>query len=282
MKHVKNALKKSFWNRKNRKNGQNKQPEQKTILPGLKVKTMWKISLLFILILSTICPANADTGGYTVGPCPPQEELNKLSGAVDTSGADRTLTFREFPLSFKIAYIMGYLAAFLSIFKLAPLILGKVRVRQGKENKQKIYCYIQQIPGCTISEISRELEINRGTVKFHLEMLKARNKITLMRGGKFTRAFQNADHFASSEKIIIAHLKSSTRKHILHKILENPNITNQQLSKVLHLDKSTTYWHIKKLRDDRIVFSETEGKYRKYFVNPALKAVLLKWLMYEF
>jgi len=68
------------------------------------------------------------------------------------------------------------------------------------------------------------------------------------------------------------------RKQKLHKILETPGITNQQLSKGLHLDKSTTHWHIKNLRDDRIIYSETEGKYREYFVNPALKAVLLKWL----
>ncbi|WP_440956809.1 winged helix-turn-helix transcriptional regulator [Methanosarcina sp. Mfa9] len=239
---------------------------------------MWKAGLLFILILSTCPIAHAEEGRYTVGPCPPQEELDKLGDAVDMSGADRTYSFWEFPLSFKIAYIIGYLAAFASILKLVPLILGKVRIPQVNENRQKIYRYIRQVPGCTISEISRDLEINRGAVRFHLEMLKAGNKISLMRGGKFTRVFQNSDVFASSEKMIIAHLKSSTRKQILLKILEKPEITNKELSEDLYLDKSTTYWHIKSLRDDKIILSETEGKSRKYFVNPALETDLLKWL----
>ncbi|WP_255333716.1 winged helix-turn-helix transcriptional regulator [Methanosarcina sp. KYL-1] len=236
------------------------------------------MSLLFILVLSNVGTAGADTGRYTVSPCPPQEELDKLGDAVDMSGADRTYSFWEFPLSFKIAYIIGYLAAFASILKMVPLILGKVRIPRGNENRQKIYRHIRQVPGCTVSEISRDLEINRGAVRFHLEMLKAGNKISLMWAGKFTRVFQNSDVFASSEKIIIAHLKSSTRKQILLKILEKPEITNKELSEDLYLDKSTTYWHIKSLRDDRIILSETEGRSRKYFVNPALEADLLKWL----
>ncbi|WP_269848380.1 winged helix-turn-helix domain-containing protein [Methanosarcina horonobensis] len=45
---------------------------------------------------------------------------------------------------------------------------------------------------------------------------------------------------------MIAHLKGDTRKQILLNILENPGITNQEISEKLSLDKSTTHWHIKK------------------------------------
>lgn len=57
----------------------------------------------FILVLITLGIASVDTGRYTVGPCPPQEELDKLGDFVDTSGADVTYSFWEFPLSIKIA-----------------------------------------------------------------------------------------------------------------------------------------------------------------------------------
>lgn len=114
---------------------------------------MLKKSLLFILFLSTLGITSADTGGYTVGPCPPDEELEKLGDTVDMSGADRTLTFWEFPLSFKIAYILGYLAAFFSFFKLAPIILGQIWSLSKKVTQMKIINYVLSKPGCTPSEI---------------------------------------------------------------------------------------------------------------------------------
>ncbi|WP_369334796.1 hypothetical protein [Methanosarcina spelaei] len=48
----------------------------------------------------------------------------------------------------------------------------------------------------------------------------------------------------------------------------------------MNLDKSTTHWHIKKLREDNVIFSEVEGKFTKYFVNPAVEPEVLKWLKY--
>ncbi len=237
------------------------------------------MKLLFILVLSTaVGTTSADTGGYTVGPCPPDEELKKLGDAVDISGADRTLTFWEFPLSFKIAYILGYLVAFVSFFKLVPIILGQIKGLNKDANKKKIINYVLNEPGCTPSEISRNLEISLGSIRYQIKTLKAEDKLILTREGKFTRAFQNSNAFTKNDKIIISHLKGSTRKQILLNILENPEITNQDISEKLNLDKSTTHWHIKKLREDDVIFSEVEGKFTKYFVNPAVEPELLKWL----
>jgi len=239
---------------------------------------MWKTSLLFILVLSTIGTASADTGRYTVGPCPPPEELEKLGDTVDMSGADVTYTFWEFPLSIKIAYIVGYLVAFVSVLIFVPVILGQIRNRNKHKKKKKIINYVLNKPGCTASEISTDLKISRGSVRYQLETLKTEEKLTLMKEGKFTRAFRNINVFTNNDKIIVAHLKGDTRKQILLNILENPEITNKELSEKLNLDKSTTHWHIKRLKDDNIIFSEAEGKSRKYFINPTVEPELLKWL----
>jgi predicted transcriptional regulator len=235
--------------------------------------------LLFILVLSTaVGITRADTGGYTVGPCPPQEELKKLGDTIDMSGADRTLTFWEFPLSFKVAYILGYLAAFFSLFKLAPIILGQIRSLSKNVTQKKIICYVLRKPGCTPSEISRNLKISLGSIRYQIRTLKAEEELTLTKEGKFTRVFQNSNVFTNNDKTIISHLKGSTRKQILLNILENPEITNQEISEKLNLDKSTTHWHIKKLREDDIISSEVEGKFTKYFVNPDVESELLRWL----
>lgn len=239
---------------------------------------MWKTSLLFILVLSAIGTAGADTGGYIVGPCPPDEELEKLGDIVDMSGADVTYSFWEFPLSFKIAYIVGYLIAFISFFKLVPIVLGQIKNINKYKKKKEIINYVLNTPGCTPSEISKGLNISRGSVRYQLKALKGEEKLTLMNGEKFTRAFQNSYVLTNNDKTMIAHLKGGTRKQILLNILENPGITNQNLSEKLSLDKSTTHWHIKRLQEDDIIFFEAEGKFTKYTINPAVESDLLKWL----
>lgn len=240
---------------------------------------MWKKILLLISILNAIAyTVSADTGGYIVSPYPPDEGLEKLGDAIDMSGADKTLTFWEFPLSFKIAYIIGYLAIFVSVFKMAPVILGQMRNLNKRNKRKKIIDYVLKKPGCTPSEISQELKITRGCVRYHLKTLKAEEKLTLIKERKFTRTFQNSNAFTNNEKTIIAHLKGGTRKQILLNILENPGITNQEISEKLSLDKSTTHWHIKKLREDDIIISEAEWKFTKYVINPAVEPDLLKWL----
>ncbi|WP_394295996.1 winged helix-turn-helix transcriptional regulator [Methanosarcina acetivorans] len=50
------------------------------------------------------------------------------------------------------------------------------------------------------------------------------------------------------------------------------------MSEKLSLNKSTIHWHIKKLREDNIVFSKADGKFSKYFINPAVEPDMLKWL----
>jgi len=244
---------------------------------------MWKKSLFFILFLSIFFLSilgitSADTGGYTVGPCPPEEELDKLGNAVDMSGADVTYSFWEFPLSFKIAYIIGYLAAFVSLFKLVPIIIGQVRSLSKNVIQKRIINYVLMKPGCTPSEISRNLKISLGSIRYQIRTLKSEEELTFKKEGKFTRVFQNSNVFTSNDKTIISHLKGSTRKQILLNILENPEITNQEISEKLNLDKSTTHWHIKKLREDEIISSEVEGKFTKYIVNPDVESELLKWL----
>ena len=230
---------------------------------------MWKKILLFILVLNAVADTvSADTGGYIVGPCPPEEELEKLGDAIDMSGADKTLTFWEFPLSFKIAYIIGYLAIFVSVFKMAPVILGQMRNLNKRNKRKKIIDYVLKKPGCTPSEISKELKITRGCVRYHLKTLKTEEKLTLIKERKFTRAFQNSNAFTNNEKTIIAHLKGGTRKQILLNILENPGITNKEISEKLSLDKSHYSLAYKKVTGRRYYYFRSRMEVLKIYYKP--------------
>lgn len=226
--------------------------------------------LFFLFFVSTA--AHAEKGGYTVEPYAPQKEL------IDTIGADATISFWELPLWIQIVYISGIILASLGLFKVIPIVQGRIKNLLENQNRQSIFKYILNNPGCTIAEISDKQEINRGSVKYHISKLGFDEKITLTKIGKFLRLFQNSGAFKGNEQKIAAYLKNETRRLILWTILENPGTTNQELADKSHLDKSTIHCHIQQFRKDNIVVFEPEGKYKRYFINTDAKMILLRFI----
>ncbi|MCG2736766.1 MAG: winged helix-turn-helix transcriptional regulator [Candidatus Methanoperedenaceae archaeon] len=230
----------------------------------------WIGVLLFFLFIFSFT-VHAEKGGYTVEPYAPQKEL------IDTTGADATISFWELPLWIKIAYISGIILASLGLFKVIPIVLARIKNLLENQNRQGIFKYILNNPGCTIAEISDKQEINRGSVKYHIYTLDE-GKIIVTKIGKFLRLFQNSGAFKDNEQKMAAHLKSETNRLILRTILENPGTTNQELTDKFHVDKSTIHWHIQQFRNDNIVVFEQEGKYKRYFVNTDAKMILLRFM----
>lgn len=226
--------------------------------------------LFFLFFFSTA--AHAEKGGYTVEPYAPQKEL------IDTIGADATISFWELPLWIQIAYISGIILASLGLFKVIPIVLGRIKNLLENQNRQGIFKYILNNPGCTIAEISDMQKINRGSVKYHIYRLKYEGKILLLKMGKFSRLFQNSGAFKDDEQKMAAHLKNETNRLILWTILENPGTTNQELTDKFHVDKSTIHWHIQQFHNDNIIVFEQEGKYKRYFVNAEAEMTLLRFM----
>ncbi len=231
----------------------------------------WIGYLLFFLFFFSIA-AHAEKGGYTVDSYPTQ------NGPIDTSGADATISFWELPLWIQIAYISGIILAFLGLFKVIPIVLGRIKNLLENQSRQGIFKHILNNPGCTIAEISDMQKINRGSVKYHIYRLKYEGKIILSKMGKFSRLFQNSGAFKDDEQKMAAHLKNETSRLILWTILENPGTTNQELTDKFHVDKSTIHWHIQQFRNDNIIVFEQEGKYKRYFVNAEAEMTLLRFM----
>jgi predicted transcriptional regulator len=217
------------------------------------------LSLLIFLIFSTT--ALSDGGGYVVGP--PVED----GVGVDSTGADATITFWDLPLRIQVVYVYGLLMAFLGLFKIFPAIISRIKKFVENQNRQNIFKYIIDNPGTIKAEISRNLMINRGTVKYHVRKLESDNNIASMKAGKFTRLFKNSSALKNDDKIIASHIRGETSRILLWTILENPGITNQELAETLRLDKSTVHWHAHKFLADDMIRFEKEGRYLKYYVN---------------
>ncbi|SNQ59632.1 winged helix-turn-helix transcriptional regulator [Candidatus Methanoperedens nitratireducens] len=232
----------------------------------------WIGYLLFFLFFFSIVTTHAEEGGYTVDFYPTQ------NGSIDTSGADATISFWELPLWVQIAYISGVILASLGLLKISPIVLARIKNLIENQSRQTILKYILNNPGCTVAELSDQQKMNRGSVKYHIYRLKLVDKIILKKIGKFTRLFQNSGTFNGNEQMIAAHLKNETCRMLLRAILDNPGITNQELTEKFHLAKSTIHWYIQQLSKDNIIVSKQEGKYRRYTVNADTKMILLRFM----
>ena len=233
--------------------------------------------LLCVLLLSLGAGVPVATAGYSAEPHIYDQDLVD-KGLVDSQGADATITFFELPLWIQIFYISGILAGFFGIFKGIPLVLGRIRTSSGNQNRNATFEYISRNPGCTIAEASEDLDMNRGTLKYHLRKLSSESRITIFRTGKFTHLFRNSGAFDQDEKVIISYLRDETSMMLLLSILENPGVTNQKLANSFSLDKSTIHWYLERFRNSGIVLYVAEGRLRKCFVNPAMEKTLLKFM----
>ena len=224
------------------------------------------LPLFIFLIFSTT--ALSDDGGYVVRP--------HVEGGVgvDSTGADATITFRDLPLWIQVYYVSGLLMALLVSLKIFPAVISCIKKFVKNQNRQNISKYIVDNPGTTKAEISSNLGINRGAVKYHVHKLESDSKIASMKVSKFTKLFKNSSELKNDEKIITSHIRGETSRILLWSILENPGITNQELAKTLRLDKSTVHWHVHKFLADNMIRFEKEGRYLKYYVKDDVAVVM--------
>ena len=224
------------------------------------------LSLFIFLIFSTT--ALSDDGGYVVRP-----HVEDGMG-VDSTGADATITFWDIPLWIQVYYVSGLLMALLVSLKIFPAVISCIKRFVKNQNRQNISKYIVDNPGTTKAEISSNLGINRGTVKYHVHKLESDSKIASMKVSKFTKLFKNSSELKNDEKIITSHIRGETSRILLWSILENPGITNQELAKTLRVDKSTVHWHANKFIADDMIRFEKEGRYLKYYVKDDVAVVM--------
>ena len=186
------------------------------------------------------------------------------------------MSFLQMPEPVKLFYITSMAAAFLGLLKLMPFVLGKIDDLLKNENRHNILNYIYANPGTTIARISDAQQIERGTVKYHLYKLESEGKIVFRKIGKFSRLFRNSGTFSDDEQKVIAHLHNQNSRAILLLILDQPGITNQELTERLSIEKSAIHWHMDKFINDGLVSYNSDGKFKRYYVIDNVLVMLQK------
>jgi predicted transcriptional regulator len=194
----------------------------------------------------------------------------------NTTGADGTFsTYWDLPLNVKILDLIICTIAFIGLFKILPIVIGKVKNIFANKKRKTINIYIQKRPGSTIREISKNKEISYTNTRHHILMLERAGKIILTKVGKFLRAFPTRV-YDDNERKILQYLNNETGRSILIAILEMPGITNHELTGICEIEKSSIHWHIERLLKDNIIRSEKDGKFVRYYIEDEVKDDLLK------
>lgn len=195
-----------------------------------------------------------------------------------TMGMDRIFLFWELPTWVQLAYLSLVAAAVLGLLKAAPFVFGRLKSALENPKTKDIFFSIQSNPGLTITQLSEKENINRGTLRYHLSQLFSNNKITLVRKGKVSQLYHNTLSPMDKESIIASYLRRKDNSQaILFTIMDNPGVTNKDLSERFDLDKSTITDYVKKFSEDEIVELRQDGKYKRCYVKQEARMILLRY-----
>ncbi len=130
---------------------------------------------------------------------------------------------------------------------------------EKNENRNEVLRYIANNPGVTAADISKNLRMNIGTIRYHLFVLTANHKVaTHKEGEKFRRYFKHYDTHNPADREYLAVIRRKSLKKILEALVESPVLTSPELAKQLGRSVTTTNFHINVLVDKGIV-ARTSG-----------------------
>jgi predicted transcriptional regulator len=128
----------------------------------------------------------------------------------------------------------------------------------------RVYEYIRNHPGTHYSEIKRELDLNNGSLTYHLHTLEREALIKSQNISRYKLFYPTGVKIPKNMEQQI----SAIRNRIRDIIQENPGITQKEISLMLN-DKSqrTISYHVKSMTRAGIIRVEKVGRENKCFIN---------------
>jgi predicted transcriptional regulator len=233
------------------------------------------IPLIFILILVTNTYAEDEPNDLIFVPAYGMNPANVGLEHMDRKVIEEQDSFLDLHIRVQLAYIPRSFDAILGSLIILPAIIRKEK--RLSLNKNKIMDFICENPGCTPSQIVQKENIARGTIRYHVETLKAEGKILLKRIGKIDRLFSRSPALSDKEKMIAVFIRNDIERKILFIIFECEGSTYQYLADKIHMSKSTTYKYIKKYVDNDIIWSVADGRNKIFFIDMEVKDIVEKY-----
>jgi len=155
------------------------------------------------------------------------------------------------------------LAAMLYLF-FRFVVLGTItraRARLDKNaNRNALLQHVVDNPGVTAVDVSKALQMNLGTVRYHLFILAANHRIIAHKeGGKFLRYFTNAGTYTEKERALLSLMRREPLKRVLKTLAERPGLSNLELARELNVSAAAVHDNINELYARGIVTKDAQG-----------------------
>lgn len=243
------------------------------LLEQRAIASMWasirrRTFLLFFFFLLLVSTVGATE--YTVRP-----SLSNQSGA--SIAGEHVQEIEVIPVPYWMFLLMlgfaqiTHAPEFLYSIKFVPMLGGCNKIGRSNAlanlNRERLYDFIKSCPGVYFNEIIKKTGLNRGTVKYHIDVLETQNMIESYKANGKIRYFQNNFTYGEKDKVVIAALKNDVDQKIILEILNDQCITNKTLVEKIGVSASTISWHIRRLKEQGIVMADKEERHTTYSID---------------
>jgi predicted transcriptional regulator/chitodextrinase len=178
-------------------------------------------------------------------------------------------------IAVSIVLVVGF-AAFLGGTEMGLLLLSPIfiflysRIRQDQildnYTRGQIHGYIIANPGEHYSSIRSALDLNNGTLAYHLQRLENERVIKSAMDGTHRRYYPSGMKVPEAEEGAL----TEVQKIIVAKVAETPGISQRDIGSLMKLSPSTINYHIERLVAKGVLRRERAGMRHRIYVNEAV------------
>jgi predicted transcriptional regulator len=145
---------------------------------------------------------------------------------------------------------------FIRFFLVGAVTRARGRINSNK-NRNTVLRFIAENPGISLYDISKDLNMNMGTVRYHLMILGINHRITSYKADdKYVRYFTNAGSYTAEQQFIVSLIRRDGIRKVLGKLLENPGLSNLELAEELGMQDTSTMRYTKELLNKGILIKD--------------------------
>ena len=168
-----------------------------------------------------------------------------------------------------IVIIIGIFTTIITLITSGYLIIlySKRKTSDNPNSRtMQILSYLKEHPGVSETDIVNATGFSRGSVSYNLRKLLEDGRVSKISSRYYPYDASPSETEAKAEKV----LGNKRRQRIFKIILENPGISQKQLSDEMQMPLSTLRWHLGKLEDANLIQIEAKQHILCYSVNPDL------------
>ena len=129
--------------------------------------------------------------------------------------------------------------------------------------EEMIFSEIKSNPGIRFRELMKQFSITNGVMSYYLRKLEQKESVWIERTPRVTR-FYSSD-LSEEEAKLVKRLRQETPKKILVALIENDQLTFQELVAKIHKSPSTTSFYLSQLVQENIIATSKSDFVKVYF-----------------